>query len=292
MYYTIGDQGANQYDDKCSKNRTQAIPSQSQVDAGDWSLYEGKILRLNTDGSIPADNPVIDSVRSHIYTYGHRNPQGLVFGSNGILYSSEHGPKSDDEVNRIEPGMNYGWPHVAGFNDDMAYEYCDWSSAPDCENLNFDDYSCPAGAVSTRESDWNHPDFMPPLRTLFTVDNEFNFKDRTCSKFFVCWPTVAPSSIDIYESGPITEWKNSLLVVSLKKGEIFRLKLSENGETVVGDPIGYLHTQNRYRDMAISPDGTTIYVATDDTGQTSGPSGGNTTELLNPGTILKFKYLP
>lgn len=71
----------------------------------------GKILRLNLDGSIPADNPVAGNP---YWSMGHRNPQGLVFANN-ILYSSEHGPTTDDEINIIEKGRNYGWPAVHGF---------------------------------------------------------------------------------------------------------------------------------------------------------------------------------
>lgn len=73
----------------------------------------GKILRLNLDGSIPADNPVAGNP---YWSWGHRNPQGLVYAS-GILYSSEHGPSNDDEINIIEKGRNYGWPDVQGFCD-------------------------------------------------------------------------------------------------------------------------------------------------------------------------------
>lgn len=75
------------------------------------SSSSGKILRLNLDGTIPADNPVAGNP---YWSLGHRNPQGLVF-ANGKLYSSEHGPSSDDEVNIIEKGRNYGWPDVRGF---------------------------------------------------------------------------------------------------------------------------------------------------------------------------------
>jgi glucose/arabinose dehydrogenase len=71
----------------------------------------GKVLRLNLDGTIPSDNPVSGNP---YWTFGHRNPQGLVFANN-ILYSSEHGPSNDDEINIIEKGRNYGWPDVEGF---------------------------------------------------------------------------------------------------------------------------------------------------------------------------------
>ena len=86
-------------------------------------------VRMNLDGTIPADNPLLNGVRSHIYSYGHRNPQGLAFGPNGLLYSSEHGPGTDDEVNLILAGRNYGWPHVAGYRDDRGYVYANWSQS-------------------------------------------------------------------------------------------------------------------------------------------------------------------
>lgn len=74
----------------------------------------GKILRINLDGSIPDDNPFAKAANKNtraIYSYGHRNPQGLAFDfSNDIIYSHEHGPKGGDEVNIINAGKNYGWP--------------------------------------------------------------------------------------------------------------------------------------------------------------------------------------
>lgn len=72
----------------------------------------GKILRLNLDGSIPCDNPFKGSP---VWTIGHRNAEGLAFAPNGILYSSENGDASDDEINIIVKGRNYGWPNVEGF---------------------------------------------------------------------------------------------------------------------------------------------------------------------------------
>lgn len=88
------------------------------VNAQDRTSLNGKILRLNPDGTIPEDNPFYGnkSIRNEIWTLGHRNPQGLVF-HNGILYSSEHGPNTNDELNLIEKGRNYGWPNVEGFCD-------------------------------------------------------------------------------------------------------------------------------------------------------------------------------
>ena len=81
------------------------VPGQTQ----NLSTYNGKILRLNLNGSIPADNP---SPASYVYTRGHRNPQGLALHPNGKVYSTEHGPSANDEFQIIEAGRNYGWPNV------------------------------------------------------------------------------------------------------------------------------------------------------------------------------------
>ncbi|AZV43359.1 quinoprotein glucose dehydrogenase [Peribacillus asahii] len=74
----------------------------------------GKILRMNLDGSIPNDNPFPNS---YIYSYGHRNPQGITWSSNGTLYADEHGNDANDEINRIEAGQNYGWPIIEGHKE-------------------------------------------------------------------------------------------------------------------------------------------------------------------------------
>jgi len=71
----------------------------------------GKILRMNLDGSIPSDNP---DPNSYVWSWGHRNAQGLWNAPNGVLYSAEHGPTTDDELNILSKGANYGWPNVKG----------------------------------------------------------------------------------------------------------------------------------------------------------------------------------
>lgn len=73
----------------------------------------GKVLRINADGSIPSDNPFSDrpDVRPEIWSYGHRNVQGLALDpASGRVYASEHGSQGGDEMNRVKPGANYGWP--------------------------------------------------------------------------------------------------------------------------------------------------------------------------------------
>ncbi|MDE1872131.1 MAG: PQQ-dependent sugar dehydrogenase [Thaumarchaeota archaeon] len=74
----------------------------------DLKSLAGKILRLNDDGSIPQDNPFPNSP---VYSYGHRNPQGLAWDDKGNLYETEEGPTRNDEINLIKPGQNYGWPN-------------------------------------------------------------------------------------------------------------------------------------------------------------------------------------
>lgn len=72
----------------------------------------GSIIRMNLDGTVPSDNPYPDS---YIYSFGHRNPQGLTWNEEtGEMYASEHGPSALDEINQIEKGKNYGWPRATG----------------------------------------------------------------------------------------------------------------------------------------------------------------------------------
>jgi PQQ-dependent dehydrogenase (s-GDH family) len=291
IYYSIGDQGANQFSNKCTTIEAQRLPTQSEINNKNWDSYKGKILRINLDGSMPSDNPILNGVQSHIFSYGHRNPQGLTF-VNDLLYSAEHGPKTDDEINLISSGNNYGWPHIAGFQDDMAYNYCDWSSASDCETLSYSDFSCPVTVNPQSEFNWSDPFFTSPLKSLFVVDNDFDFRNPPgdCSIAFICWPTIAPSSLSYYNhpsAVAIPELHNSLLVTSLKKGTLYQLRLNRDGN-IQGSLVSLFQTQDRYRDIAISSDGGKIYIATDKSGQTSGPSGGNTNDLDNRGAILEL----
>lgn len=87
----------------------------------DRKTYHGKILRMQLDGSIPADNPNPNSL---VWSTGHRNIQGLTYSTNRV-FAAEHGPNNDDEVNLIIKGGNYGWPNVEGFCDlEREIAYC------------------------------------------------------------------------------------------------------------------------------------------------------------------------
>jgi glucose/arabinose dehydrogenase len=83
--------------------------------AQDLSRHNGSVLRLNRDGTVPADNPFIgtDGARPELWSVGHRNPQGAALDADGQLWINEHGARGGDEVNRVEPGRNYGWPVIS-----------------------------------------------------------------------------------------------------------------------------------------------------------------------------------
>lgn len=172
------------------------------------SSVNGKILRLNLDGSIPADNPVAGNP---YWSIGHRNPQGLVYANNR-LYSSEHGPSNDDEINIIEKGRNYGWPSVHGF--------CD----------------------------------IPAEQTFCTANN--------VAQPLKAWtPTIATSGLDYYNSDLIPQWKNSLLLATLKDGTLYQLKLSDDFNSISSTNRYLSGDYGRMRDICVSPGGK-VYVCT------------------------------
>ncbi len=265
LYYSVGDMGAGQFDNLTRINNVQNL-----------NIYEGKILRLNTDtvpgdSWIPSDNPFTNAGQpTAVYTYGHRNPQGLVWGNaNGtsILYSSEHGPFSDDEINVIERSRNYGWPQVAGF--------CDG---------NYNGRTIGGFAVVNEQANCVTLNAKEPMRSIFPSENPPTGGDN------MLWPSMGPSGTEFYGSTAIPGWQNSLLVATLKAGAIIRYQLSADGLAIISDTINYFRGLGRFRDVIVSPDGLKIYVACDSSGSTSGPTGGVTTTPANPGSILEFTY--
>jgi PQQ-dependent dehydrogenase (s-GDH family) len=283
LYYTIGDLGAGQFNNASRTNNAQVL-----------DVMEGKILRLNTevdgdagtDAWVPNDNPFYNgspiTPRDYVYTMGHRNAQGIVWGNvNGtnILYSSEHGDRSDDEVNIISAGNNYGWNRVSG--------YCDGNY----NGMTLGGYS----PVNENTFCTTTPTNQQPLKTFFTATSA---QISALTTDNLTWPTVAPSSIDIYTANVIPGWQNSLLITCLKAGRVYRLKLNATGNALVNfaggvDTTSYFHGEGRFRDLAVSPDGLKIYLACDISGQTSGPTGsynGGGTPPPNGGAILEFTY--
>lgn len=202
--------------------------AQNQPAAQDINSLSGKTIRLNLDGTIPTDNPFPGNP---VYSFGHRNAQGLFYGPNGIIYSSEHGPSTDDEFNIIEAGQNYGWPNIHGFCDlPDEKEFCDAN------------------------------DVVEPL---------------------VAWtPTVATSDIVYYDHDAIPEWKDHILMTSLKNKRIYDLELDENGTAVVSQQQFFTNWWGRLRDILVGPDGE-IYLAT------SGESWSNTDPFTH--SIVKIQ---
>jgi glucose/arabinose dehydrogenase len=265
LYYSVGDMGAGQFDNISRVNNAQNL-----------NIYEGKILRLNTEliaGSwIPTDNPFTNGGQpTAVYSFGHRNPQGLVWGNvNGtnILYSDEHGPFSDDEINTIEVGRNFGWPNVIG--------WCDG---------NYNGRTTGGFAIVNEQNNCTTLNAKEPLRSLFPSTNPPSGGDN------MLWPSVAPSGADFYGSTAIPGWQNSLLITNLKKGTVARYKLSSDGQSIISDTTHYFRGMGRFRDVVVSPDGMKIYVACDSSGSTSGPTGGVTSTPANPGSILEFSFV-
>jgi glucose/arabinose dehydrogenase len=225
-------------------SRLQILPDRtilmSTGDAGssgvsqDTLALAGKILRINLDGSVPEDNPIPDS---HVWSIGHRNPQGLVRAPNGIIYSSEHGPSNDDEINIIEKDRNYGWPDVMGF--------CDLSA---------EQTFCTAYNVAEPIAAWT--------------------------------PTLAVCGLDYYDHDAIPEWKNTLLLTTLKARRVVALKLSQDGRSVLQEEEFFHQWWGRLRDICISPDGRVFIAVSNADGRgTIQPGDDRIVEILSLNVI-------
>lgn len=232
-----------------------------------------------------------------VWSYGHRNPEGLAYAvidGVGRLYSSEHGPYSDDEINLIEKGKNYGHPLVIGFADGNYDGLA--ASVTNYKDLSGQWHTSYPLIVSERANRKTlGPDYRDPLKTFYPSSNTF------LKKLFVYnrstgdegnWPSEAPSSLAVDTSDAIPGWKNSLLMPSLKTHRLIRLKLSARGDRIVGDTLTYFPRTGRIRDIAISPDGLHLYLAVDSSAFTSIPSRAELSQETYRGCIVEFTYLP
>lgn len=141
----------------------------------------GKVVRLRDDGSVPPDNPFVDvaDARPEIWTYGHRNPQGIVVARSAagdpVVYLHEHGPRGGDELNRLRPGVNYGWP-VATFGIDyngaVISPFTEYAGMEQ-PLLHWTPSIAPAGMA------WYDGDLFPAWRgDLFVTSLVFNYIER------------------------------------------------------------------------------------------------------------------
>jgi mono/diheme cytochrome c family protein len=130
---------------------------------------------------------------------------------------------------------------------------------------------------------------------MFTVPTGYNFSDPVCRGIdYICWPTVGVSSVEYYGSPRkigIPGWEKVLLVTTLKRGSLYVVALSPDGQSVRGPFSRYFQSDNRYRDTAVNPEGRTIYIATDPGGLAEAMAGGTTRAMTNRGSILAFTYL-
>jgi len=249
----------------------------------DVTTQNGKIHRFAMDGSVPPDNPIPGN---SYYTRGHRNPQGLMFNPNlDLIYDIEHGDRTDDEINVLQKGMNYGWKDVRGFHGDSSF------SGEAAYVANY----LPNPLIA------NDALIEPLFAWCTSPSTSSNWTD---------WCTVAPSGGEYYNSNAIAQWQNSLLVVTLKDGlstnmELYQFKLQANGDLETSTPqnpnpkkfFGSEQTLNgRLRDIAVSNDGQTIYLVN------NGGGGGdkitvyqydNTTTIQDySGQLLNIEIFP
>jgi len=193
-------------------------------DRGDWDnpqrldKGQGKIFRINRDGSIPADNPLIarEGALPAIWSYGHRNVQGAALHPvTGALWQTEHGARGGDELNIPLPGRNYGWPVIS-------------------LGINYNGQPIGAGEKTA-------PGMEQPIHS---------------------WtPSIAPSGLAFYTADRFPEWKGSLFVGALAYQRIVRLSL--DGDRVVGEEPLLVGFGERIRDVREGPDGF-LYLLTDD----------------------------
>lgn len=304
LLYACGDMGAGQFSNLSRIEKAQFTNS-----------YEGKILRFNLepDGDagtydqwIPNDNPFNASlgVQSAVWSTGIRNNQGFAY--NPVLdkvYGSSHGPFSDDELNVIEGNRNYGHPLVIGDSTDgnynnakpgpigssftligteranvLAINAAGAATGTTYKNTLYSFYPAPAGNTSTA---WT-------IQYIYNnISNAQNLNNN--------WKSEATSGIEYYSKSLIPGWKNSLLTSCLKGGRIMRTQLDATGNTIIptagGDTITYFRSINRFRDVAISPDGKNIFAIIDSSATTSGPTTTNPMISGCPGCLQRYTFL-
>jgi trimeric autotransporter adhesin len=297
LFYAQGDMGAGQYENRDRPEKAQIVSS-----------YEGKILRFNliSDGDsggdawIPNDNPfntTSPALQSAVYSTGIRNNQGFAYDTSlNILYGASHGPYSDDEINVIESGKNYGHPLVIGFAADGNANNTS-AGAPLSDNGGVS--SCPiivsesANAASIGSS-YKDPIFSgyPNSPTYPSIYNLWS----TTTGGNAQWPTEAWSGLDLYTHTLIPGWKKSLVAASLKWGRLLRLRMNATGNGTapsnsVSDTISYFGSTNRFRDLAFGSNGKDIYVIMDNSSTTSGPGAANPLVPACAGCVQKYTFL-
>lgn len=171
---------------------------QKETPAQDLRTTLGKIIRIRTDGSVPPGNPSLGpDARPEIWSYGHRNPQGLAWRpGTGQLWNTEHGPQGGDELNRVQPGANYGWPVVS--------------------------YGCPYGSPvgdECRIGGGTHaPRFVEPVSYWVPV-------------------STAPSALMFYTGDRFPAWRGNAFTGALAGQTLWRIVLDGDREVSRDEPL-------------------------------------------------------
>lgn len=293
LFYSIGDMGAGQFSNGARLNKAQ-----------DKQSYEGKVLRFNLepdtdtnqgDRWIPNDNPFNTSGQNAVWTLGHRNPQGLAYlndGGTDRIYAVEHGPYSDDEVNLLEKGSNYGHPLILGYDDGnyngLAASVSDKEDHPGIWYTSYPLIKDEKANAREIGNSYRNPvtSFYPTGNKLLTELYQNLKKGGERPQ----WQSFAPSSVEVYQSDAIPGWKNSLLIPTLKGARLIRIKLDNNGKVANSNVYEYVRGQVRYRDVAVSNDGLKLYIAVDSSAVSSGPSKADPRQVSYRGCILELTY--
>lgn len=158
--------------------------------AQDLSTTLGKVIRINRDGTIPADNPAIAGARREIWSYGHRNPQGAALRpGNDELWINEHGPQGGDELNHVLAGGNYGWPQVSyGCN-----------------------YGQPVGDACRIGGGTHSPAYIEPASYWVPT-------------------SIAPAGLLFYDGKAFPDWRGHVFIGALAGTALWRIELDGNRE--------------------------------------------------------------
>jgi glucose/arabinose dehydrogenase len=196
----------------------------THTDAQDPASYFGKILRLNDDGSAPADNPFVGrpGYKPEIYAFGIRNALGLaIHPETGELWENENGPQGGDEINIIKAGSNYGWPTIS-----LGRSY--------------------TGTVTGDSGPTSDASSMPGMELPYLF-----------------WsPSVSLSGMAFYTSDRIPEWKGSVFVGALVGSYLTRIVMNQDGLPIRRDGL-LRELKQRIRDVRLGPDGN-LYLLTDE----------------------------
>ncbi|MBX3618676.1 MAG: PQQ-dependent sugar dehydrogenase [Rhizobacter sp.] len=201
--------------------RQQGSPAQ------DLTTTLGKVVRINRDGSIPADNPDMGAgARPGIWSYGHRNPQGAaIHPTTGELWELEHGPQGGDELNIARAGQNYGWPNVS-----YGCNYGDTTAG------------CQIGGGT------HAPQYTEPVTWWPGPGNTTPYS------------SIAPSGLTFYTGSGFPEWQGNLFLGALAGTALWRVAL--NGNTVTAREQLFASLGERIRCVRQGPDGW-LYFLTD-----------------------------